>query len=673
MEHASQRRVRRSRFAALSVAIALLGGVVTSCFPDPGSPGLTPAEKFCEFWDKVDEAPPSTDAAVLVKDDVVALAADTTVTGNECTDANAKVKLDGAVLAEGEEIESKQDQSDGKVAAITGDEVGAGEPVLDNLKVQTLSAEIGVNGITLKGNVAVTLSGVTSTIGFVGTLASLDNWSINLSSAGLTIPGVTTSPVVFNGTLKVTNGVPSLSMTALASAVKIGDISVTGATVKLDASPVTGVSASVSGAVKIGPSTASGFVDITFDKAGALVAANAEIDAHLVGSMAGGKKIDLTGSVTFVGNADQTAITFKGSGIVGDLLVHEASGDLTLQNNKATFNGKLDVASGPNFLRYNGTIIWENGLAYTPFLMLEGAGEFSGTMADGSTVSVKGTMSTEVVGTQLRAVVTGDFKIGTLKATGKAIVESNGSTTNLLVDADLVDAGFAARLEGAVIITDGVIEQVHLDAAINGSISFGDLTLNGATFSLRSTWGSPIDISFDGGLKVGTQADLAGSVKASFGPNGSLLKLEGHLTGSLLLDSWGIVNFNGSVLASSEQVALSGQGGVYMTNFPLGINFKGTFVSSLTQPSFTLIGEGRFRIASIDVASARLSLSQGVGMKATRVGFYFNIIGIGTYFEADFYMKPTGGCSKVTITAGNIIARAILKGILPGVVGCPVT
>lgn len=652
----------------------MMGGVLASCVPDPTPPGPTPTQKFCEFWDKVDEAPPSTDAAVLVKDDVVALAADTTVSGDECTDAGAKVKLDGAVLAEGEEIESKQDQSDGKVAAITGGEIGAGEPVLDNLKVQTLSAEIGVNGITLKGNVAVTLSGVTSTIGFVGTLASLENWSINLSSAGLTIPGVTTSPVVFNGTLKMSNGVPSLSMTALASAVKIGDISVTGATVKLDASPVTGVSASVSGAVKIGPSTASGFVDVTFDKAGALVAAKAEIDAHLVGSMTGGKKTDLTGSVKFEGNAEETAITFKGSGIVGDLLVHEASGDLTLQTNKATLNAKLDVAdaSGTNYLRYNGTIVWENGLAYTPYLMLEGGGEFSGTMADGSTVSVKGTLSTEVVGTQLRAVVTGDFKIGTLKANGRAIIEQSGATTNLIVDADLVDAGFTAKLEGAIIITDGVIEQVHLDAAINGSLSFGDLTLNGATFSLRSTWGSPIDISFAGGLKVGTKADLTGSVKASFGPSGGLIKLEGQLTGSLLLDSWGIVNFNGSVMATSEQVALSGQGGVYMTNFPLGINFKGTFVSSLTQPSFSLMGEGRFRIASIDVASARLTLSQGVGMKATRVGFYFNIIGIGTYFEADFYMKPTGGCSQVTITAGNFIARAILKGILPGVVGCPV-
>ena len=75
---------------------------------------------------------------------------------------------------------------------------------------------------------------------------------------------------------------------------------------------------------------------------------------------------------------------------------------------------------------------------------------------------------------------------------------------------------------------------------------------------------------------------------------------------------------------------------------------------------------------SIEVASARLSLSQTAGMKATRVGFYFAIIGIPTYFEGDFYMKSTGGCDKVNITAGSFLAKPILKLVLPGVIGCPV-
>ena len=40
-------------------------------------------------------------------------------------------------------------------------------------------------------------------------------------------------------------------------------------------------------------------------------------------------------------------------------------------------------------------------------------------------------------------------------------------------------------------------------------------------------------------------------------------------------------------------------------------------------------------------------------MEATRAGFYFSIIGIPTYFEGNFFLKPEGGCSKVDITGGS--------------------
>ena len=94
---------------------------------------------------------------------------------------------------------------------------------------------------------------------------------------------------------------------------------------------------------------------------------------------------------------------------------------------------------------------------------------------------------------------------------------------------NLVNAGFAAKLEGAVVITDGVAELVELDAAVQGSVQLGDVTLTGATLKLRSTYGSTLDISFTGGLKVGSRADLNGAVNASFGPNGSLLSLTGNM------------------------------------------------------------------------------------------------------------------------------------------------
>ena len=669
----------KRRLGSATLALALMTTVVAACAPGPSTPTptTTPQAQLCEVWDKVQEAPPTQTEAVLVKDDVVALAEDTTVTGSSCTASNAKIALDGATLAEGEEVLSEQgNTASAKIAAVTGEEIAAGEPVLENISVNALSAELGIFngafGIRLRGNVNVTLSGVTSTIGFVGTLNDLDNWSIQLSSTGLTIPGMTVTPVTFAGTLTVSHGQPSLDLTANASSVKIGDVSVTGASINLKASPSTGVSASVAGSIKVGPSTANGTVAVVFDRAGALVSAKADVAAHLVGTQAGGKKIDLQGQLKIDGNATQTAISFSGAGIVGDLQVNQANGSLTLATNKATFVGVLDVNQGANVVRFNGSIVWDGITAYTPFLQLEGAGEISGTLDDGSTFAVKGSLSTVVVGGQLRAVVSGDFQVGTLKAVGSATVDTNGNTTRLELDAQLKDTGFAAALTGVVEITDGRAELIELNAGVTGQVRLGDVTLSGANLKISSRYGSTLDIDFDGRLDVGSRATLLGSIGASFGPNGTLLRLEGQLSGSMQLDTWGIVDFSGAVVANPDQVTLTGSGGVNLINFPLGIQFSGSFTSRLDQPTWQLNGQGRFRIASIDVASARLSLSQTAGMKATRVGFYFSIIGIPTYLEADFYLKSTGGCEKVNLTGGSFLARPIAALALPGVLGCPV-
>jgi hypothetical protein len=651
------------------VAIAF---VAAACSTPPSGGGTTPAQQqFCEFFEQVDEAPPAPDSAVLVKDEVVALAEDTTVTGSSCTASNAKVALDGATLAEGEEVPLEQGTANTEtIAAVTGEEIGAGEPVLTNVTVQALSADISLAGITLRGNVNVTLSGVTSTIGFVGTLRDLNNWSITLSSTNLQIPGMTVSPVVFTGTLRSTNGVPSLTLQANATSIKIGDISVTGATLNLAASPATGVSASVAGSIKVGPSTASGTVDVVFDRAGAIVSAKADIQARLVGNMAGGKTADLTGTVHLDGNKTQTVVTFSASGVVGDLQIAQASGELTLATNKATLNGVFDVTSGANTLRFNGSVVWDGTLA-TQMLVLEGNGEFSGTLNNGQTVSVAGSVSTEVVGGQMRTVVTGNFKLGTLKATGSAIVETSGPTTVLTLDASLQDAGFAAEIDGNIIIDNGLAETVALNATVNGSVTLGDVTLNSPSLSITSSFGAPLDISFSGGLVVGNKAALSGSIDASFGPTGGLLSLTGSLTGSLDLDGWDL-NFTGNVVATSDQVTLTGAGSLLMTTFPLGIDFNGSLTSKLTEPTWSLLGTGRLRVGGLEIASARLTLSQTAGMKSTRTGFYFSIIGIPTYFEADFFLNPGGGCSKVNITGGSFLARPILALVLPGVVGCPV-
>jgi hypothetical protein len=453
--------------------------------------------------------------------------------------------------------------------------------------------------------------------------------------------------------------------------VKIGDITVTNAAIDFSASESTGVAAKVSGTVKVGPSTATGNVDVVFDRAGALVSAKANIAAHLVGTQAGGSKIDLTGTVKIEGNKNETSITFSGSGMLGDLQVNEANGSLTLGANKATFVGLVDVQQGANYVRFNGSIVWDGITAYVPFLTLEGAGEYSGTLNDGTTVGVKGNLTTEVVGSQVYAVVNGNFQIGALKASGRAVVESSGASTTLNLSANLTGAGFGGTVEGVVVITDGQAETIQLDGTVTGSLSLGDATLTGASFSIRSSYGSPLDINFSGGLKIGTKANVNATVAASIGPNGTLLTLNGAVDGTLDLGGW-TLNFTGGVVASSAQVALTGAGRIQMNSFPLGVTFNGTLVSSLTQPTWSLTGKGKLQLFSIQVASAKLNLSQQAGMEATRAGFYFSIIGIPTYFEGNFFLKPEGGCSKVDITGGSFLAKPILALVLPGVIGCPV-
>ena len=257
------------------------------------------------------------------------------------------------------------------------------------------------------------------------------------------------------------------------------------------------MTAAVQGSIKVGPSTATGMVNVSFDRTGKLVSAKADISARLKGTQADGSQVDLTGSVKFEGNASETVATFSGSGVVGSLQVIEANGSLTLGVNKATFSGVLDVQDGANSLRFNGTLVWD-GITAQSSLSLEGLGEFSGTMSDGQTVAVAGQLSTEMQGDQLRTVVTGSFKVGTLQANGSAYVESNlpTNTTTLEVDAALTNAGFAAQLQGAVIISDGIAQTVQLDAVVNGPVQLGDATLTGANLSIRSSYGNPLELKF---------------------------------------------------------------------------------------------------------------------------------------------------------------------------------
>lgn len=657
-------------------ALALLALFAASCSsPPPTTPSPSVAQ-FCDLFERVEEEPPEPTGGVLVRDDLVAFADDAQLHGESCTEPAAKVELDGAVLGEGTEVPSEQgNPSSDPVPVITGDELGPDEPVLDNLTVRALSAEIGAQGITVRGNVEVRLSGTTSTIGFVGTLRDLQNWSVALSSSSLNIPGVTSTPATFSGAVSVVAGVPTLTLSAGVTTARIGDVTVSGAQIDFRASPADGVHASVRGAIKIGTASVQGAVSVDFDRTGALVAARADIGVRLRGAQVGGTYIDLVGDVKLRGDRDQTSISFSGSGTLGELTVNEANGSLTLEPNKATFVGVLDIAQGPNSVRFDGAIVWDGVTAYTPFLQVQGEGEIWGTLDDGGRVGVTGSLETTVVGGQSTTLVTGDFQLGWLRASGSAVVETDGATTSLYVDADLTSSGFNSRVQGEVVITDGVAERVRLEADI-ADLAVGDLLLRETRLSIESDFGEPLDISFDGSIEVGRHVRATAELEALIGPDGAIMSIVGSVNGTLDLDGWYLQWFQGSIVATPEQVTLDFGG--YLESSPVGLSAEvaGTFTSSLTTGHWVLEGKGRIALGPLTFEDARFRLTP-TEFKALRVSFYTAFLGfIPLHGGGDVYFRPDGSCRLIYLNGGDpylrpIVATALEVANIPCQVGYP--
>jgi hypothetical protein len=522
--------------------------------------------------------------------------------------------------------------------------------------------------------VEVTISRTVSTIGFVGTMQDLDNWSITLTSSTFAIPGITTTPAAFTGTLRMAEGVPSLVLAASVAEARIGDITIRNTTLALSASPATGVTASVDGTLRVGPSTATGTVYLEFDRNGGLVIADADISVRLVGSQAGGGKIDLQGELELEGNSQETVASFSGSGVIGGFRVDHASGSIDMALDQATFNGVLDIAQGSTWVRFNATVVWDGQIAYTPLLTAEAGGEYSGTLRNGQNVSVDGVVSTTIVGGQIRTVITGDFELGTLKAAGSAVVDVNGLTTTFEVDADLVGAGFGARLTGVIIMTDGVAERVVLEATTTGTAQLGDVAVRNATMHIESSYGSDLDIGFAGNIVVGDTANLYGELDAVFGPEGTLMSLQGRINnGTFTLDNWNMTSVNGTLQAGTESATVTGSGLVGFAANNVTIGFTGALNSSLGDASWQLQGNGRVRVGSFELANGRVELSSDGGMELIRAGIYLKALGfINVYVEADVALLPTGGCSQIRLTGGGWAAKTAARNRLPDALGCPV-
>ena len=669
---AARRHLRRHRRVLPSLAAtALLAALlVPACSSVPGGGGgAMNQQAFCDLWSSVEAQPPTSDSAVQVKPGVVALADSTAMSGSTCTDPSSKI----AVLAEGDQVPSEHgDFGSDPVAAVSGDEVSTTAPVLENVSIRSLEATIDQNGIGVRGTVGLRISGVESQIGFVGTLRDIGNWSVSLSSSALTIPGITTGPATFSGTLQSTDGAISLVLTAAVPSARIGDVTVTGTTLTLRASSASGVEIAVAGNIAVGPAVASGTLYVQFDRAGGLVIARADIDLALSGIQSDGSRINLAGKLDVDGNAKETVATFSATGNIGSLQVANASGTITMTPNKAVFDGFVDIAQGPNAVRFDGSIVWDGQVAYTPFLTVEAGGEYSGTLENGQNVSIEGITETTIVNNQLVTVVRGDFRFGTLRAKGQAVVDVTGDTTEFTVDAQLQAAGFDAHVTGRVVMTDGVAELVDLDAALQGTATIGDLELTVGNLAIRTSGGGPLDITFDGGVKIGDTATLYGNAEVVFGPEGTMMSLVGDVGGEVHLDGWDLQDVHGSVQATPEQVTVTAGAAIRMSSFPFGVDADVTLTSSLTQLKWQLEGDGRLILGPFDIAHARIRMSNGEDLYAVRMGAYVQLGAFDIYVEGDLHLLPGGGCDHLQLTNGGPVAKTIIRNRLPEPLGCPV-
>jgi hypothetical protein len=674
----SRERVRalNARRSAVAVAMLVVVGLVTSCTTSGGGGTAPPPanQQFCEVWDQVAEAP-TPDSPVLVKDDVVAQGEDSDLVGSNCNTNGARVDITDAMVAEGELVPSEQSANAPPTVAVTGQDISNGAPVLENVTFRNFNLGIRLVNfqlvISLSGEVAVQFSGTVSVLFFNGTLTDLNNWSIGVSTPGLSIPGMTQAPIRIDGTLASSNGVRTLELSASTQAIKVGDAQVRNAEIDLLANDFTGLRAYVGGSIEVGPSLATGSLTVQFDSAGTLVSIEGGVDAHLVGQLPDGKPADLTGRVSLVGNSALTSASFSASGVLGDLNIVEANGELSLSPNNASFTGVFDANQSGTIVRLEGSVVFESGNAFTSTFTAHGNGTISGTLPDGQFAKVSGTVGLTVINGVTHAQITGAIKLGELEATGNAVITQNGPVTTLDITGNIARAGVNASITGSVTINNGQATLIDIDGTVSGNLVLGDTTVQGAQLSVDST-GGPITVKVSGNAKVGTKANLSGNLDATVGPDGSLISLKGNLTGSMALDNWAIVNFSGSLTATPERVTVNGSGRISANSFPVSVLFAGTFTQALGSGDWSFDASGRLRLGPFDVASARLNLRPSQGMKATRVGFYFTFVIIPVYIELDVYMTPSGGCDHATVVGGSFLAQPTARLLLDGPMGCPV-
>ena len=692
--------MKRRRPALGVAAITVVTLIAAGCTTAPSSPAPV-MEHFCDLWSDVEADPTPSEDAVLVDDGLVARAETASTHGQDCNDPSARVLLDEAELAEGDLVEGEEGPpegvdpqsmslrsgSDGEdpaltgpTAVITGERISKGKDLLDNLRLRSISAWIDHRGITVTGAVDVSLEGVPSTIGYTGTFSDVDNWSIHLSSTAFSIPGITTTPATFSGALVMNGGQPSLTLTAAAAEVEIGDITVRSALLDFSLDSETGLSAYIAGEVEVGRNAFDGEVHVVLDASGNLVSADARVGASLTGWQVGGVRVELDGEVTFTGNTERSLVTFSGSGRIGEVVVHNANGSLEFDRGVVTFEGEVDVTYGENRVRMNGRIIFdEDGNVEVPLLDLEAAGEFSAVLDSGEVVEVKGLVSTETGLGGTYAVVTGTFTIGAMEATGSARIETDYNRTTLqVIEAQIDVAGVAqgGQLSGYVVIEDGVAVDVNFEASME-SMTFGRLSLLGPTMSITSTYNGGLDVALVSDLTVnGDMVTASIDAEARFDADGLLWLRTNTAEVDLELD--GDMRIHGeadlTVEAGDLTVALDGE---LVSGVGLDVDLGGTLEADLEsgEADWNFLGVadvsyGRFTASNVEIQISPNIEAQSIDFE---VFWDWKTAGrVGVWVTGKFFLAADGIDRMNIGTSFGALIDSIAAEAIQGVVPFPV-
>ena len=675
---------KRGRPALGVAAITVVTLVGAGCTTAPSSPAPV-MEHFCDLWSDVEADPTPSEDAVLVDDGLVARAESASTHGQDCNDPSARVLLDEAELAEGDLLEGEEGPPEGvdaqsvslrsgadgddpaptePTAVITGERVSKGKDLLDNLRLRSISAWIDHRGITVTGAVDVTLEGVPSTIGYTGTFSDVDNWSIHLSSTAFSIPGITTTPATFSGALVMNGGQPSLTLTAAAAEIEVGDITVRSALLDFSLDSETGLSAYIAGDVEVGRNAFEGEVHVVLDASGNLVSADARVAASLTGWQVGGVRVELDGEVTFTGNTERSLVTFSGSGRIGEVIVHNANGSLAFDRGVVTFEGEVDVTYGENRVRMNGRIIFdEDGNVEVPLLDLEAAGEFSAVLSGGEVVEVKGLVSTETGLGGTYAVVTGAFSIGAIKANGSARIETDYNRTTLqVIDAQLDIGGIAqgGQLSGYVVIEDGIAVEVNFEASME-SMTFGSLSLLGPSMSITSTYNDRLHVALVSDLAVnGDMVTASVDAEARFDEDGLLWLKTHNAEVDVKLDGDMRIHGAAELTADSEDltVALDGE---LVSGAGLDIGLGGTLEVELAtgDADWKFLGEadvsyGRFTASNIEIQISPDIEAQSIDFE---VFWDWKTAGrVGVWVTGKFFLSEDGiDRMNIGTSFGNLI------------------